>query len=55
VQTIDWADREIRIIDQTPLPAEEFILSLSAAETDGNDRAGSGDLAGHYGVPVART
>ncbi len=32
VRTIDWVDGKIRIIDQTRLPAEEFILNLSTVE-----------------------
>ncbi len=32
VRTVDRADGKIRIIDQTRLPAEEFILSLSIVE-----------------------
>ncbi len=32
MRTIDWADGKIRIIDQTRLPAEELILSLSTVE-----------------------
>ena len=32
MRTIDWVDRKIRIIDQTRLPAEEFILNLSTVE-----------------------
>ena len=32
MRTIDWVDGKIRIIDQTRLPAEEYILYLSTVE-----------------------
>jgi len=32
VRTIDWIDGKIQIIDQTRLPAEELVLSLSTVE-----------------------
>jgi methylthioribose-1-phosphate isomerase len=32
VRTIDWVDGKIRTIDQTRLPAEEFILILGSVE-----------------------
>ena len=32
MRTVDWVDGKIRTIDQTRLPAEEFVLSLSTVE-----------------------
>ncbi|MDQ4127855.1 MAG: S-methyl-5-thioribose-1-phosphate isomerase [Actinomycetota bacterium] len=32
MRTIDWVDGKIRIVDQTRLPAEEFLLNLSTIE-----------------------